>query len=65
MRFIMAVVIKVVNGKIQEYENGNYKRTYGSNIVAADTDGHIVAAVTAKVKWKNIRMVFIKEPTRK
>nr|WP_000301846.1 IceA2 protein [Helicobacter pylori] len=46
----MAVVIKVVNGKIQEYENGNYKRTYGSNIVATDTDGHIVAAVIAKGK---------------
>ncbi|MGL2395791.1 IceA2 protein [Helicobacter pylori] len=24
----MAVVIKVVNGEIQKYENGNYKRTY-------------------------------------
>ncbi len=46
----MAVVIKVVNGKIQEYENGIHKRTYGSNIVAADTDGHIVAAVTAQGK---------------
>nr|WP_000301852.1 IceA2 protein [Helicobacter pylori] len=46
----MAVVIKVVNGKIQEYGNGNYKRTYGSNIVATDTDGHIVTAVTAKGK---------------
>ncbi|PDX51001.1 IceA2 protein [Helicobacter pylori] len=46
----MAVVIKVVNGKIQEHENSNYKRTYGSNIVAADTDGHIVAAVTAQGK---------------
>ncbi|EMG94552.1 hypothetical protein HMPREF1401_01312 [Helicobacter pylori GAM120Ai] len=44
----MAVVIKVVNGKIQEYENGFHRRTYGSNIVAADTDGHIVVAVTAK-----------------
>ncbi len=48
--FTMAVVIKVVNGKIQEYENGIHKRTYGSNIVAADTDGHIVAAVTAQGK---------------
>ncbi len=46
----MAVVIKVVNGKIQEFENGSFKRTYGSNIVATDTDGHIVAAVTAKGK---------------
>nr|WP_139522540.1 IceA2 protein [Helicobacter pylori] len=46
----MAVVVKVVNGKIQEFENGIHKRTYGSNIVAADTDGHIVAAVTAKGK---------------
>ncbi|MCQ2623216.1 IceA2 protein, partial [Helicobacter pylori] len=33
-----------------EYEHGHYRRTYGSNIVAADTDGHIVAAVTAKGK---------------
>ncbi|AFI07825.1 hypothetical protein HPB14_05735 [Helicobacter pylori HUP-B14] len=24
----MAVVVKVVNGKIQEYENGIHKRTY-------------------------------------
>ncbi|WRC96396.1 IceA2 protein [Helicobacter pylori] len=24
----MAVVIKVVNGKIQEFENGIHKRTY-------------------------------------
>ncbi len=46
----MAVVVKVVNGKIQEFENGSYKRTYGSNIVATDTNGHIVAAVTAKGK---------------
>ncbi|AEN17339.1 hypothetical protein HPSNT_06050 [Helicobacter pylori SNT49] len=46
----MAVVVKVVNGKIQEFENGIHKRTYGSNIVAADTDGHIVAAVTTKGK---------------
>ncbi|WQY18449.1 IceA2 protein [Helicobacter pylori] len=46
----MAVVVKVVNGKIQEFENGNHKRTYGSNIVAADTDRHIVAAVTANGK---------------
>lgn len=46
----MAVVVKVVNGKIQEFENGFHKRTYGSNIVAADTDGHIIAAVTAKGK---------------
>ncbi len=46
----MVVVAKVVNGKIQEFENGFHKRTYGSNIVAADTDGHIVAAVTANGK---------------
>nr|WP_240446137.1 IceA2 protein [Helicobacter pylori] len=24
----MAVVVKVVNGKIQEFENGIYRRTY-------------------------------------
>ncbi|MBH0277070.1 IceA2 protein [Helicobacter pylori] len=56
----MVVVIKVVNGKIQEYENGNYKRTYGSNIVAADTDGHIVAAVTAKGKVEEYKNVSFK-----
>ncbi|WP_187939091.1 IceA2 protein [Helicobacter pylori] len=24
----MAVVVKVVNGKIEEYENGRFKRSY-------------------------------------
>ncbi len=61
----MAVVIKVVNGKIQEYENGNYKRTYGSNAVNVQVSGGVVAVTTSKGKWKNIRMVFIKGPTRK
>ncbi|AEN15776.1 hypothetical protein HPPN120_05920 [Helicobacter pylori Puno120] len=36
--------------KYKNYENGIHKRTYGSNIVAADTDGYIVAAVTANGK---------------
>lgn len=56
----MAVVIKVVNGKIQEFENGIHKRTYGSNIVAADTDGHIVVAVTAKGKVEEYENGFRK-----
>ncbi|WP_219927412.1 IceA2 protein [Helicobacter pylori] len=30
----MAIVVKVVNGKIQEYENGNYKRTYGMVVIS-------------------------------
>ncbi|GAA9609237.1 hypothetical protein HpHA76_06820 [Helicobacter pylori] len=46
----MAVVVKVVNGKIQEYENGNYKRTYGSNAVNVQVSGGIVAVTTSKGK---------------
>ncbi|GHR07376.1 hypothetical protein VN1246_07290 [Helicobacter pylori] len=56
----MAVVLKVVNGKIQEFENASHKRTYGSNIVAADTDGHIVAAVTANGKVEEFENGFHK-----
>ncbi|GAA8499551.1 hypothetical protein KKKH53_12510 [Helicobacter pylori] len=44
----MAVVVKVVNGKIQEFENGIYKRTYGSNAVNVQVSGGIVAVTTSK-----------------
>ncbi|WP_120836359.1 IceA2 protein [Helicobacter pylori] len=46
----MAVVVKVVSGKIQEFENGNYKRTYGSNAVNVQVSGGIVAVTTSKGK---------------
>ncbi|GAA8225571.1 hypothetical protein HpKG47_10740 [Helicobacter pylori] len=46
----MAVVVKVVNGKIQEFENGYYKRTYGSNAVNVQVSGGIVAVTTSKGK---------------
>ncbi|GHQ36119.1 hypothetical protein VN1221_10430 [Helicobacter pylori] len=46
----MAVVLKVVNGKIQEFENGSYKRTYGSNAVNVQVSGGIVAVTTSKGK---------------
>ncbi|GHR22854.1 IceA2 protein [Helicobacter pylori] len=46
----MAVVVKVVNGKIQEFENGNYKRTYGSDAVNVQVSGGIVAVTTSKGK---------------
>ncbi|GAA8593740.1 hypothetical protein oki164_04450 [Helicobacter pylori] len=46
----MAVVVKVVNGKIQEYENGIHKRTYGSNAVNVQVSGGIVAVTTSKGK---------------
>ncbi|EQL73385.1 hypothetical protein HpRN110_06240 [Helicobacter pylori] len=46
----MAVVIKVVNGQIQEFENGGYKRTYGSNAVNVQVSGGIVAVTTSKGK---------------
>ncbi len=46
----MAVVVKIVNGRIQEYENGSYKRTYGSNAVNVQVSGGIVAVTTSKGK---------------
>ncbi len=46
----MAVVLKVVNGKIQEFENGFHKRTYGSNAVNVQVSGGIVAVTTSKGK---------------
>ncbi|GAA7478039.1 IceA2 protein [Helicobacter pylori] len=46
----MAVVVKVVNGKIQEFENGSHKRTYGGNAVNVQISGGIVAVTTSKGK---------------
>ncbi|PUD31699.1 IceA2 protein [Helicobacter pylori] len=46
----MAFVVKVVNGKIQEYENGHWRRTYGSNAVNVQVSGGIVAVTTSKGK---------------
>jgi len=37
--------VRVKNGQVQEYVNGSLRRTYGSGIVDAATDGSIVAAV--------------------
>ncbi|GAA8616545.1 IceA2 protein [Helicobacter pylori] len=51
----MAVVVKVVNGKIQEFENGNYKRTYGSDAVNVQVSGAIVAVTTSKGKVEEYR----------
>ncbi|BAW49079.1 iceA2 protein [Helicobacter pylori] len=51
----MAVVVKVVNGKIQEFENGNYKRTYGSDAVNVQVLGGIVAVTTSKGKVEEYR----------
>lgn len=43
----MSLIVKVVNGHIEEYENGSCHRIYGGpNIVSAATDGRLVAAVT-------------------
>ncbi|WRD58232.1 IceA2 protein [Helicobacter pylori] len=51
----MAVVVKVVSGKIQEFENGNYKRTYGSDAVNVQVSGGIVAVTTSKGKVEEYR----------
>ena len=41
-----ASTVLVKNGRIQEYVNGSLRRSYGSDIVDASTEGTIVAAVT-------------------
>ncbi len=51
----MAVVFKVVNGKIQEFENGSHKRTYGSDAVNVQVSGGIVAVTTSKGKVEEYR----------
>ncbi|GAA9969398.1 hypothetical protein VN0935_00670 [Helicobacter pylori] len=56
----MAVVVKVVNGKIQEFENGNYKRTYGSDAVNVQVSGGIVAVTTSKGKVEEYKNGFHK-----
>lgn len=40
-----AATVRVRDGRVQEYVNGNLRRTYGSGIVDVSTDGQIVAAV--------------------
>jgi hypothetical protein len=40
-----AATVRVKDGRVQEYVNGSLRRTYGSGIVDAATDGTIVAAV--------------------
>ncbi|GAA8374830.1 hypothetical protein HpDR4_25700 [Helicobacter pylori] len=56
----MAVVIKVVNGKIQEYENGNYKRTYGSNAINVQISGGVMAVTTSKGKVEEYKNGILK-----
>ena len=36
--------VRVNSGRVEEFENGSIRRTFGSNIVAAATDGKTVAA---------------------
>jgi hypothetical protein len=38
--------VRVNNGRVEEYENGSIRRTFGSNIATAATDGSTVVAVT-------------------
>ena len=33
-----ALVLKIANGRVEEYENGSVRLSYGSNIIAAATD---------------------------
>ena len=38
--------VRINNGRIEERVNGTLRRSYGSNLVDADTDGITVAGVT-------------------
>lgn len=40
-----AMTVRVRDGRIEEYVNGSKRRSYGSGIVDAATDGTLVAAV--------------------
>lgn len=40
-----SATVRVKDGRVQEYVNGSLRRTYGSGIVDAATDGTVVAAV--------------------
>lgn len=40
-----STTVRVRDGRVQEYVNGSLRRTYGSGIIDAATDGTIVAAV--------------------
>jgi hypothetical protein len=51
----MGLVLKIVNGRVEEYENGAYRRSYGSCVEDADTDGNIVAIVTADGRIEEYR----------
>jgi hypothetical protein len=39
--------VRVIGGRVEEYENGSLRRTFGSNIVSAATDGQTTVAVTS------------------
>lgn len=48
--------VRIKNGRIEERVKGTLRRTYGSNLVDADTDGVTVAGVTKDgkiVEYKN------------
>jgi hypothetical protein len=38
--------VRVNNGRVEEFENGSIRRSFGNNIISAATDGHTVVAVT-------------------
>ncbi|PUD82239.1 IceA2 protein [Helicobacter pylori] len=44
------VAAVTAKGKVEEYENGSYKRTYGSNAINVQVSGGVVAVTTSKGK---------------
>jgi len=40
-----AMTVRVRDGRVEEYVNGSLRRSYGSGIIDAATDGELVAAV--------------------
>ena len=58
-RGVMGIVLTVVNGRIEECRDGTHRRSYGSNIADAHTDGDgdggVVAAVTTDGRIEEYR----------
>jgi len=50
-----AMTVRIKSGRIQEYVNGSLKRSYGSNLIDASTDGITVVGVTKDGKVKEYR----------
>jgi hypothetical protein len=54
-RAVVELALKIVNGRVEVYEDGAYRHSYGSHIEDAATDGNIVAVVTGDGRIEEYR----------